>query len=177
MPTIFRKPSTPLTYPAEVKRSIFPYPEDISIRVGFSGTMLIISTAYNLRFKGFVKVNQWLSINTNTDFSTYNYKYPLTANSGSSIWETISSATQPVAVLKNPDGTLTENAAASVGDFYLGKSFLQKQPGLYPQYPRVNGHGYPKQAGNKWRFFLPEYQYGRPAGQYIPVPLEQFLPA
>ncbi len=78
---------------------------------------------YNLRFKGFIKVNQWLSINTNTDFSTYNYKYPLTANSGSSIWETISSATQPVAVLKNPDGTLTENAAASVGDFYLGKSY------------------------------------------------------
>ncbi|HTI94459.1 MAG TPA: SusC/RagA family TonB-linked outer membrane protein [Puia sp.] len=82
---------------------------------------------YNLRFKGFIKVNQWLSINSNTDFSTYDYKYPLTANSGSNIWDIISSAAQPVAVMKNPDGTLTQNAAVSVGDLYLGKSFSKSK--------------------------------------------------
>jgi len=78
---------------------------------------------YNLRFKGSVKVNDWLTINSNSDFSNYNYKYPLTAVGGvNAVWRLMAVTAFPVSPLLNPDGTMTIVGAYSIGDFYYGKS-------------------------------------------------------
>ncbi len=78
---------------------------------------------YNLRFKGSVKVNDWLTINSNSDFSTYDYKYPLTAVGGvNAVWRLMAVTAFPVSPLLNPDGSMTIVGAYSIGDFYHGKS-------------------------------------------------------
>ncbi len=78
---------------------------------------------YNLRFKGSIKVNDWLSINTNSDFSSYNYKYPLTSVGGlNAVWRLMAVTAFPVSPLLNPDGTMSIVGAYSIGDFYYGKS-------------------------------------------------------
>lgn len=82
---------------------------------------------YNLRFKGFVKVNNWLSFNSNTDFSAYDYKYPLQPVIGSNIWQDISNSAPPLAVLHNPDGTYTMAAAYGVGGFFSGNAYTKNK--------------------------------------------------
>lgn len=79
---------------------------------------------YNLRFKGSVKVNNWLTINSNSDFSNYNYKYPLTSVGGvNAVWRLMAVTAFPVSPLLNPDESMTIVGAYSIGDFYYGKSF------------------------------------------------------
>ncbi len=81
---------------------------------------------YNLRMKGEIKVNDWLTVNSNIEFSNYNYRYPLTAVGGvHSVWRLLAAASYPVAPLLNPDGTLTYVGSYSIGDFYYGKSFSE----------------------------------------------------
>jgi TonB-linked SusC/RagA family outer membrane protein len=78
---------------------------------------------YNLRFKGSVKVNDWLTISNNSDFSSYRYKYPLTSVGGlNAVWRLMAVTAFPVSPLLNPDGTMTIVGAYSIGDFYYGKS-------------------------------------------------------
>jgi TonB-linked SusC/RagA family outer membrane protein len=79
---------------------------------------------YNLRFKGSIKVNDWLTINSNSDFSNYNYKYPLTSVGGvNAVWRLLAVTAFPVSPLLNPDGTMSIVGAYSIGDFYYGKSY------------------------------------------------------
>ncbi|WPU97088.1 TonB-dependent receptor [Mucilaginibacter sabulilitoris] len=79
--------------------------------------------SYNLRFKGSVKVNDWLTVNGNSEYATFNYKYPLTSVGGvNAVWRLMAVSAFPLAPLLNPDGTLTYTAAQTVGDFYYGKS-------------------------------------------------------
>lgn len=83
---------------------------------------------YNLRVKGFVKATPWLSVNSNTDFSAYTYHYPVNPVTGGNIWQELFSASPTVAVMNNPDGTLTQAAAYGVGGFFTGNSYtLTKQ--------------------------------------------------
>ena len=78
---------------------------------------------YNLRFKGSIKANDWLTIHTNTDYSSYKYTYPLTSVGGlNAVWRMLAVTGFPVSPLLNPDGTMTIVGAYSVGDFYYGKS-------------------------------------------------------
>jgi TonB-linked SusC/RagA family outer membrane protein len=78
---------------------------------------------YNIRFKGNIKVNDWLSIATNSDFSSNTYTYPLTAVGGlNAIWRMMAVTAFPVSPMLNPDGSMTIVGAYSVGDFYTGKS-------------------------------------------------------
>lgn len=78
---------------------------------------------YNLRLKGSVKVTDWLTINSNTDFSSFKYKYPLTSLGGvNAVWRLMAVSAFPVSPLLNPDGTMTIVGAYSIGDFYYGKS-------------------------------------------------------
>ncbi len=78
---------------------------------------------YNVRFKGSIKANDWLTINTNTDYSSYKYTYPLTSVGGlNAVWRMLAVTGFPVSPLFNPDGTMTIVGAYSVGDFYYGKS-------------------------------------------------------
>lgn len=79
---------------------------------------------YNLRFKGSIKVNDWLTISSNSDFSNYNYKYPLTSVGGvNAVWRLMAVTAFPVSPLLNPDGTMTIVGAYSIGDYYYGKSY------------------------------------------------------
>jgi len=78
---------------------------------------------YNLRIKGNVKVNDWLSINTNSDFSNQRYSYPLTAVGGvNAVWRLMAVTAFPVSPMLNPDGSMSIVGAYSIGDFYYGKS-------------------------------------------------------
>ncbi len=82
---------------------------------------------YNLRFKGDIKVNDWLSINGISDFSSFRYKYPLTAYGGkNAVLRLLAVNGFPIAPVFNPDGTLTRAGANTVGDFYYGKSYSLK---------------------------------------------------
>ena len=79
---------------------------------------------YNLRVKGSVKVNNWLTLNSNSDFSNYNYKYPLTSVGGvNAVWRLMAVTAFPVSTMLNPDNTMSIVGAYSIGDFYYGKSY------------------------------------------------------
>lgn len=83
---------------------------------------------YNLRFKGDIKINEWLSANAISDFSSYSYKYPLTSFGGrNAILRLLAVSAFPIAPVFNPDGSLTRVGATGVGDFYYGKSFSLTQ--------------------------------------------------
>lgn len=78
---------------------------------------------YNLRFKGSVKVTDWLTINSNSDFSSYTYSYPLTSVGGvNAIWRLMAVTAFPMSPMLNPDGTMTIVGAYSIGDLFYGKS-------------------------------------------------------
>jgi len=78
---------------------------------------------YNFRAKGNIKINNWLDLSTNTDFSSDSYKYPLTAVGGvNAIWRLMAVTAFPVSPLLNPDGSMSIVGAYSIGDFYYGKS-------------------------------------------------------
>lgn len=77
---------------------------------------------FNLRSKGYIQVFPWLRINENIDFSRRMYSYPLTSIYEKGIWRNIADQGFPMAVMFNPDGTLTRHAAYTVGDFYTGNN-------------------------------------------------------
>ncbi|MGF7080180.1 TonB-dependent receptor [Mucilaginibacter sp. UYCu711] len=78
---------------------------------------------YNLRFKGGIQANKWLRITTNSAFSTFKYNYPLQSINQYDVWTNLKLYGIPMAVLLNPDGTLTQSAANNgLGDLYTGKS-------------------------------------------------------
>jgi TonB-linked SusC/RagA family outer membrane protein len=74
---------------------------------------------YNLRAKGEVKVNDWLSFQNNSDLSSFSYGYPLLANGDAGIWRYIAVQGFPMVVMNNPDGTYSNNGV------YVGASFLE----------------------------------------------------
>ncbi len=77
---------------------------------------------YNLRVKGEVYVNPWLSFQDNFDLSTYKYGYPLLANGDGNIWRYLDVQGFPMATLYNPDSTYTYIGAYTAAPFVDGKS-------------------------------------------------------
>jgi TonB-linked SusC/RagA family outer membrane protein len=81
---------------------------------------------YNFRVKGEIKVSEKFFVHANVDYTNTNYKYPLTSQGGvNSLWRLLAASGYPLAPLLNPDGTLTNIASYSIGDFYQQKSFSQ----------------------------------------------------
>jgi hypothetical protein len=79
---------------------------------------------FNIRAKADLKISDYFSINTNLDFSNLSYRYPLTSQGGvNAVWRSLANNGYPIAPLLNPDGSLTNIASYSIGDFYQGKSF------------------------------------------------------
>jgi len=78
-------------------------------------------TRYNLRMKGNINIAPWFTLSDNIDFNTYNYFYPV-VNGKSPVWRYIDVSAIPMAVLLNPDGTLTPSSYQSVGDLYTGNN-------------------------------------------------------
>lgn len=65
---------------------------------------------YNLRGKGDVKINSWLTIQNNTELSSHDYQYPMFADGDGNIWRQFEHQGFPMAVIYNPDGTYTHTA-------------------------------------------------------------------
>lgn len=77
---------------------------------------------WNVRAKGEVDLNDWLSFDNNVDISTYRYSYPLLANGDAGIWRYWAVSGFPIATMYNPDGTFTQQAAQSGASFVEGSS-------------------------------------------------------
>jgi TonB-linked SusC/RagA family outer membrane protein len=79
---------------------------------------------YNLRAKGNLQAFPWLKISDNFAFSRRNYFFPRSQhNSGVNINRRIADEYSPIAMLRNPDGTFTKNAAISFESFIVGHNF------------------------------------------------------
>lgn len=78
-------------------------------------------TRYNLRMKGDVHIAPWFTLSNNLDFNSYKYFYPV-MNGMSPVWRYIDVSAVPMAVMFNPDGTLTPSSYLGVGDIYTGNN-------------------------------------------------------
>jgi TonB-linked SusC/RagA family outer membrane protein len=78
-------------------------------------------TRYNLRLKGDIYLAPWFTLSDNVDFNTYTYSYPVD-NNGDAVWKNMDASINPLAVLTNPDGTLTPASYSSLGDLYTGNN-------------------------------------------------------
>lgn len=78
---------------------------------------------YNIRGKGDVKVNDWLTFENNTEISSYDYHYPMFADGDGNIWRQFEHQGYPMAIVHNPDGTYTHSAAyTGVASFMEGNN-------------------------------------------------------
>jgi len=79
---------------------------------------------YDLRAKGSVQVFPWLKVENNFSLSRRSYFYPESQhNSSATIFRRISDEYSPIAMLRNPDGTFTKNAAISFESFIVGGNY------------------------------------------------------
>jgi TonB-linked SusC/RagA family outer membrane protein len=81
---------------------------------------------YNLRISGGVKVTPWLEVKSNTELSSFKYSDPFR---NSNIWGliNINGSGSPLAKVFNPDGTLTQTAAGTIGVLYGESESLTKK--------------------------------------------------
>jgi TonB-linked SusC/RagA family outer membrane protein len=77
---------------------------------------------YNVRSKGTIQVTPWLQVYNNTEYANRSYHNPLNVGEGGGIFRNMADEAHPTSMLLNPDGTLTQSAAWTVGDFYYGKN-------------------------------------------------------
>lgn len=77
---------------------------------------------YNLRSKGAIELTDWLNIHNNTEFSKNIFKIPMNVGESGGIWRNMVAEGHPMVPMYNPDGTLTQSAAYTVGDYVYGKN-------------------------------------------------------
>jgi TonB-linked SusC/RagA family outer membrane protein len=80
---------------------------------------------YDFRGKGGIQVNDWLRVNAGTNFSSYKYSDPFRFN----IWQVLNiyGNGTPLAMMYNPDGTLTQTFANSAGALVGGNNVTTQQ--------------------------------------------------
>lgn len=76
----------------------------------------------NLRAKGSVRVTDWLKVSNNAEFTQMDYHNPMNVGEGS-VWYAIESEGQPVNVMFNPDGSLTQAGATIMGSYYYKNNY------------------------------------------------------
>lgn len=86
---------------------------------------------YNLRAKGSIQLFPFLQVYNNTEFSSRDYHNPINVGEGGGIWRNMADEAHPSAMLLNPDGTLTQSAAYTVGDLYYGKNGIDMNRQLF----------------------------------------------
>jgi TonB-linked SusC/RagA family outer membrane protein len=79
---------------------------------------------YNLTAKGSIDVTDWLTVNDALYFSSRGYHNPENVAEPGGIWRNMADEGHPSSMLLNPDGSLTESAAYTVGDFHYDKNGL-----------------------------------------------------
>lgn len=79
---------------------------------------------YNLRAKGSVQAFDWLRLENDMAYSQTSYFYPILNHpTNTPVWRRISDEAFPMTMLRNPDGTLTENASIVFGSFVSGNNY------------------------------------------------------
>jgi len=80
---------------------------------------------YNIRSKGTVEPFKWLRLEDNFQYARTTYFYPIInhADPVTPIWRRISDEFFPTTMLFNPDGSLTQNAAITMGSFVSGNNY------------------------------------------------------
>jgi len=80
---------------------------------------------YDFRAKGGIQVTDWLKFNAGTVFSSYDYTNPFRFN----IWQALNifGNGTPLAMMYNPDGTMTQTFANSAGALTGGNNVTTKQ--------------------------------------------------
>jgi TonB-linked SusC/RagA family outer membrane protein len=82
---------------------------------------------YNLRAKGSIQATSWLKIENDITFNQRDYFFPILNHaSNTPVWRRISDEAFPVAMLRNPDGTLTDNASIVFGSFISGNNVMNE---------------------------------------------------
>lgn len=82
---------------------------------------------YNIRAKGSIQATEWLRIENDITFNQRDYFFPvLNHASNTPVWRRISDEAFPVAMLRNPDGTLTDNASIVFGSFISGNNLMNE---------------------------------------------------
>ena len=85
---------------------------------------------YNVRAKGSIRVTDWLEVYNNFDYSQTDYREPLYYGGYGFTSEISMGWTMrafPVVPMLNPDGTITEMGARSIGDLYYGKNIAKNR--------------------------------------------------
>ncbi len=77
---------------------------------------------YNVAGKGSIQLLPWLQVTNTTQYTNRGYHNPLNTGEGGSIWRNLADEGHPSSMLFNPDGSLTQSAAYTVGDFVYGKN-------------------------------------------------------
>lgn len=88
-------------------------------------------SSYNLTAKGSIQLLPWLQVNNTTQFSSRKYHNPLNVGEGGGIWRNLADEGHPSSMLFNPDGTFTQSAAYTVGDFVYGKNGIDLNDRLF----------------------------------------------
>ncbi|WP_460545488.1 SusC/RagA family TonB-linked outer membrane protein [Echinicola sediminis] len=79
---------------------------------------------YNLRAKGGVYITDWLKVNNNFEYSDMEYFYPILNHpSNTPVFRRVSDEAFPIAMLTNPDGSITQNGALVFGSFISGGNY------------------------------------------------------
>ena len=103
---------------------------------------------YNLRANGSVQATKWLKLENDLTYSQVHYFYPLLNHpSNTPVWRRVSDEAFPIAMLKNPDGTLTQNASIVFGSFVSGNNYSD----LTRQQVRNTSRFTANILPNKWR--------------------------
>lgn len=78
---------------------------------------------YNLRARGSVQAFPWLKIENDLSFTQTDYFYPILNHPNNTpVWRRVSDEAFPIAMLRNPDGSLTQNASIVFGSFISGNN-------------------------------------------------------
>jgi len=81
---------------------------------------------YNVRANGSVQAFKWLKLENDLTFSQTNYFFPILNHpSNTPVWRRISDEAFPIAMMKNPDGSLTQNASIVFGSFISGNNYSE----------------------------------------------------
>jgi TonB-linked SusC/RagA family outer membrane protein len=128
-------------------------------------------TRYNLRLKGDVNLASWFTLSDNMDFNSYTYSYPID-NNGTPVQRNMDAATNPLATLLNPDGTLTPNSYSSVGDLWTGNNKTLTKQVFFRNTVSFNADIIKNMLNLKGDFTY-AYTNNSVAGTYLPVSYSQ----
>ncbi len=85
----------------------------------------------NLRADGAIRAANWLNVRSGFMYSNRTYHNPENVGEGGGIWRNLQDEGHVLSALYNPDGTLTQSAAYTVGDFAYGKNGIDFNVDVY----------------------------------------------